>query len=305
VQRERILRAMVEVVVERGYTGASVGLVIARARVSRRTFDRMFSGLEDCFAEVIDLGLECSLELVSEAFAGEKTWQDGVGMALASLLLFFDSEPLLARVWVVESLAAGAWALERRERNVTVLRELVLAGWPAADASRPPPLAAEGVMASVLGVLHSRLVTGKHEPLIELLGPLMGVVAGPYLPAREVALEVARGEELAREIQAAKHRYGPPRTSGGLIPALLSNPNARRARRCVVFLAGHPGASNREVAAGIGVAHESQVSRLLSCLAQERLATKHSAGAGKRNAWRLTSRGEEISRALRGEETGQ
>lgn len=73
------------------------------------------------------------------------------------------------------------------------------------------------------------------------------------------------------------------------IPAVLSNPNAHRARRCVLFLGEHPQASNREIASGIGVAHASQISKLLSCLRSERLVAKHSAGAGKRNAWWLTS----------------
>jgi predicted transcriptional regulator len=83
------------------------------------------------------------------------------------------------------------------------------------------------------------------------------------------------------------------------IPEVLSNPSAHRARRCVLFLAEHPQASNREIASGIGVAHASQISKLLSCLLGERLVARHSAGAGKRNAWWLTSRGEEVTRALR------
>jgi hypothetical protein len=49
------------------------------------------------------------------------TWQDGVRSALVSLLAFLDCEPLLARVWLIESLAAGAWALERRERDLAAL----------------------------------------------------------------------------------------------------------------------------------------------------------------------------------------
>lgn len=35
---------------------------------------------------------------------------------------FLDSEPLLTRVWFVEAMAAGAWALQRRERNSALLK---------------------------------------------------------------------------------------------------------------------------------------------------------------------------------------
>ena len=151
-------------------------------------------------------------------------------------------------------------------------------------------------MASVLGIIHSHIVSGWPTPLIELLGPLMGLAAAQYLPSRAVALEIRRGEELAREIQASTGHTIRARVA---IPAVLSNPNAHRARRCVLFLGEHPQASNREIASGIGVAHASQISKLLSCLHGERLIDKHSAGAGKRNAWWLTSHGEEISRSLR------
>jgi len=65
-----------------------------------------------------------------------------------------------------------------------------------------------------------------------------------------------------------------------------------------LFLAEHPDASNREVATGIGVEHQSQISRLLTYLAQESLAVKRSEGKGKRNAWRLTESGEALARAL-------
>ena len=306
-RRDRILQAMVEVVAERGFTGTSVGLVVARARVSRRTFEREFSSLEECLGAVFDLGRERTVELVSEAFAGQETWQDGVRMALASLLVFLDSEPLLTRVWLVESLAAGSWALEHRERNLRALRDLVLSSWPPSDEWSSPPMAAEGVIASVLGIVHAHIVAGKPEPLIELLGPLMGLVAAPYLGARGVQREIERADELARAIGAGDSSWARAGAAawgmagqGAVLPAMLENPRASRARECLLFLAEHPDSSNRELAVGIGVAHESQISRLLAYLLQEGLVTKRSEGRGKRNAWRLTERGEEVAECLSG-----
>jgi DNA-binding IclR family transcriptional regulator len=79
---------------------------------------------------------------------------------------------------------------------------------------------------------------------------------------------------------------------------MLDTPSAPRARECLRFLLKHPGSSNREVAIGIDIAHQSQISRLLSLLVREGLVLKRSEGAGKRNAWLLTPRGEEIARAL-------
>lgn len=309
-QRARILQALVEVVAERGFAGTTVKLVRTRAGVSSRTFYECFEGLEDCFTAVLDLGQKRTIELVSLAFEREECWQDGVRSVLALLLAFLDSEPLLARVWLVESLAAGSWAHEHRERNLADLRELVLARWPASDSWTSPPLAAEGVMSSVLGIMHAHILQGKPELFIELLGPLMGLVTAPYLDARGVEREIERGDELAREILAGDTRWAPPSAQatgqdtglgvgqGVALPATLNNPSAHRARECLLFLAEHPDSSNREVAMGIDVAHQSQISSLLAYLFQENLVTKRSEGRGKRNAWQLTPRGEEIARAL-------
>ena len=301
LQRERILRAMVEVVAERGYADASVELLVARAGVSRRAFYGCFANREGCFGELLDLVSARALDLVACAFTRDVSWQDGVRSALVSLLAFLDCEPLLARVWLVESLAAGAWALERRERNLAALRALVLARWPTVGAWGSSPLAVEGAIASVLGVIQTHIVTGRPGPLIELLGPLTGLVVAQYLPPWLVAREVERGEQLARTSPPAQPRA---MHASVAIPGVLSNPNAHRARRCVLFLADRPHASNREIAAAIGVAHESQISKLLGCLLTEGLVAKRSEGVGKRNAWQLTARGEEISRALRAAEDG-
>jgi AcrR family transcriptional regulator len=301
LQRERILRAMMDVVAERGYAGASVELVVAEAGVSRRTFYGCFANRDECFRELLDLASARTLELVATAFTRDATWQDGVRSALVSVLAFLDAEPLLARVWLVESPAAGAWALERRVRNLAALRALVIARWPILEALGSSPLAAEGAIASVLGVIQTHILTGRPGPLIELLGPLTGLVAAQYLPPALVAREVQRGEDLARASPPVELSVVP---SSVAIPPLLSNPNAHRARRCVLFLADRPHVSNREIAAASGVAHASQISKLLAGLLAEGLLVKRSEGVGKRNAWQLTARGEEISRALRAGEGG-
>lgn len=287
---------MLEVVAERGYADASLELVVARAGVSRRTFYKCFESRDGCLEELLDRASARALDLIACAFAREAAWQDGVRLALLSVLAFLDSEPLLARVWLVDSLGAGAWALERRERKLAALRELAVASWPAADAHSPSVVSVEGAIASVLGVIHTHIVTRRPGPLTGLVGPLTGLVVAQWLAPHRVAREVELGEQLSQTNRVVRPDVLP---SNVAIPAVLDNPNAHRARRCVLFLADHPQASNREVAAAIGVAHQSQISKLLTSLRMEGLVTKRSAGVGKRNWWQLTPHGEEISVALR------
>lgn len=281
---------MVLVAAEQGYARATVGEVCARARVSRATFYAAFEGLEDCFLAVIDDGHERAQALVTQAFTAARCWQDGIRGALVSLLVFLEEEPRLARVWFVETLAAGAWALERRERHIAALTKMILAYWPLPEEARTSPFAAAAVMECVLGTLHTRLLTADRQPLLELLGPLMGVITAIYLGEHSAASEVARCERIVRRIVAEREREPwPVSTAPARLPLPLENPRAHRARGCLAYLAEHPGASNRQVASAIGINSQAQISGLLARLAREGLLHKHTGRPGLPNAWTLTS----------------
>jgi AcrR family transcriptional regulator len=302
-----VIEAMMDVVAELGFASATVKLVTARARVSRRTFYEFFTGLEDCFMTVLDEGMDRMARVMSDAFAVEDDWLDGLLGAEAAVLTYLDSEPVLARVLLVEALGAGAWALERRERNIGILRDLILEHWPILASGGPfPPLAAVGVMASVLGIMQGHLVRGDPAPLLSLLGPLMGVIVGPYLDAEGVSREIERGSELARELLARPGRPkdgagpGRRRVAGVDVPVGLLDPRAHRARLCLSYVVKHPGVSNNEVGAGIGVPYRGQVTKLLDRLAALGLLSKRAGAPGHPNAWLATPAGKEAALALAG-----
>jgi AcrR family transcriptional regulator len=291
---------MVEATAECGFAGVTVKLVTVRAGVSSRTFYEHFESLRDCFLAVLDLGLECALGLIEEPFERGDCWQDGTLGVLAATLGFLDSEPLLARVWFVETMAAGTWALQRRERNAVVLRERIIERWSAAGAVLPDPIVVAGVMASASGLVQAHLLSEEPGPLTELLGPLMGLVTAPYLDRSELEREATRAARLADSmhgcvsVRAPARVRGLARRAGGAPAARSEYPSAPRARECLLFLAEYPGSSNRELALGVGIAHQPQISRLLASLLGEGLVGKSSAGAGKRNAWHLTRRGKVV-----------
>jgi AcrR family transcriptional regulator/DNA-binding HxlR family transcriptional regulator len=308
-QRARIMRALAEVLAERGFAGATVGLVVTRARVSTRTFYQLFGGLEECLIAIMDSVLEEVVAFAAQELATAESWQDGVRSVLAALLSYFDREPELARVCIVETLAGGPVVLKHRERVIEAFRLPVIERIER-EMSPLSPLAAEGVVSSVLGIMHAHIVTDEPGTFIELLGPLMALATAPYMGAWSVEREVERGDALARAIllkgdsrwppsaPAAKQDTESHAAPNAIFFADLSDATARRARECVLFLAEHRDSSNREVGVGIDLVHQSLVSRLLTYLLQEGLVTKRSEGKGKRNAWRLTPKGEETAQAM-------
>lgn len=127
-----------------------------------------------------------------------------------------------------------------------------------------------------------------------------------------IARDDVAGSSSAAHLPAALHlpaagigeSGGVPDLAGACTPTLHGapfvpgTPDGRRGRECLVYLAGNPGASNREIGAALGIRHGSQTSKLLADLVGRGLAEKGSEGKGKPNTSRLTERGEEVARAL-------
>jgi AcrR family transcriptional regulator len=165
MQHKRILDAMVSEVGERGLRGVTIAGVSARAGVSRSTFYELFKDLDSCVLAVLRQVASRSTALMAKAFAEEDSWQDGVLAALAVLLESLDREPLLARVCLLEMLAGSPEVLEHRARELAALNPLVDVGRKQSRANgEPVELTAEASVASVAGILHTRLVTGEAPP---------------------------------------------------------------------------------------------------------------------------------------------
>jgi AcrR family transcriptional regulator len=295
IQRGRVISATVEAVEELGYARLTVAQIIRRARVSRKTFYDLFTDREDCFLAAFEQALREARLVVGESFARESAWRDAIRSALARLLSFMEDEPGLARLCVVEAPAAGARVLARRAEVLTELAKLIDLGRSVASPGREPhALAAEGVVGAVSTVLHTRLLGTSREPLGGLLGSLMSIIVLPYLG----------GGAARRELQ----RPAPSRAVAALPPARRSDPleglNMRltyRTVRVLMFIAEHPGASNRQIAAGAEVEDQGQMSKLLSRLARLDLVRNVGEGykLGMANAWQLTERGARLERAAR------
>jgi AcrR family transcriptional regulator/DNA-binding MarR family transcriptional regulator len=296
IQRRRMLAAAVEAVGEVGYARMSVAQVIGRARVSRKTFYDVFSDREDCFLTAFNQGVEQARAIATEAYEREPGWREGIRSALASLLVFMDEEPGLAKLCVVEALGASERVLEHRARVLDELATVIDRGrFVASGTNEPPDVTAEGVVGAVFAVMHARVLDGGREPLADLLGPLMSMIVLPYLGAR------AAGRELtlpALEIPTDGLVMAPARKDPleGLKMRLTY-----RTVRVLMVIAEHPGASNREIAEGSGIIDQGQISKLLTRLARLELVTNVGDGQekGASNAWHLTARGEQVERATR------
>jgi AcrR family transcriptional regulator len=291
-----MLAAAVEAVEELGYARMTVAEVIGRARVSRKTFYDVFADREDCFLAAFEQALSRVRLRAREAYEGESDWHGGMRAALTRLLSLMDQEPGLTRLCVVEALAAGEKVLERRAAIFDELARVIDEGRRAPDALDPPAVTAEGVVGAIFAVVHSRVLEGGKEPLLSLLSPLMSLIVLPYLGTEAAARELGTPTPAIPKSSPGRTRRRAADPLEGLNMRLTY-----RTVRVLMVIAGHPGASNREIAEGSGIADQGQISKLLNRLARLELVENLGEGQerGAANAWYLTARGSAVERATR------
>ena len=117
IQRSRLLAGAVGAIDEFGYGQATVAQITARSRVSRRTFYELFENREECLAALIEDVVALVEGEIATADLDGLPWRERVRGGLWAILSFFDREPALARVCVVQALRGGPQVLERRERD--------------------------------------------------------------------------------------------------------------------------------------------------------------------------------------------
>lgn len=198
-QRERILDGVMQAVSSSSYAAMRIEDVIAIAGVSRRTFYDHFANKEEAFLAAYDLIVEQLRGAVSGAYATGDTWASRIRRGLAAFLNLLALEPALAHVCIVEVLAAGPRALERRTRAMQDFHQFF----------QPPPeeqvglalsdVIAETVIGGVYEVIYSRVVANRTEELPGLLPSLLYSVLLPFAGPDVAAAEFRRAELRATE----------------------------------------------------------------------------------------------------------
>jgi hypothetical protein len=233
--------------------------------------------------------------MVTSVCAGyRRSWIELMRVGLFSLLRFCEQEPALARLCVIDAMAAGHEVLERRNALLKQVASAVDHG-RAATRREPPPLAAEGVVGAVFAVIHTRLLEDDQEPLTGLVGPLMSMIVLPYRGRKAASLELSRPvvHLPRRPPKRAPTSQDPLRGLGIRV--------TYRTVRVLAVICERPGMSNREIADGSGVIDQGQISKLLTRLARLNLIENTGEGQmnGGANAWRLTQLGVQVERATR------
>src|SRR5277367_1391509 len=178
-QRERLRTAMVELIARRGYRAVRVLDVTKLARVSRPTFYSLYADKEALFLDAYDEISGRAARAVMAAYEAEGSEGEHLKVAIRAFAELAAAEPEAMSLFVLGAFGAGAKALERRNRTLEALEELIRANRDPGSAERRVDLTVKILLGGVREVTAARLRRGRSAELPELAGQL-GAWAASY-----------------------------------------------------------------------------------------------------------------------------
>lgn len=199
-QRRRLIQAVPAAVREKGFGSLTVEDICRHAGVSRRTFYENFRDTGDCFVASYRDHAEELITVVSGVAAVGEDWRERARLALLAMLRYLAERPDLARMAVIEVLAAGPAALAERDRAIGLLRALIGEEALRAAPDPAPRLLLEVIAGAILQLIYGRVLDGETSRLEELLPTIMYMVlAAQHGPSGAAALAgMARDGSPAR-----------------------------------------------------------------------------------------------------------
>lgn len=189
-QRERLVRAVAETVAEEGYAASTIGAVVRRANVSRRTFYEHFADKDAALLAAYDAALEQLFNVVIDACEQPENWRERIRAGLDALLTFLTAEPAFARMAIVETACAGAAARERHRNMLQNLRDFFEHGRPQPEESPPPDITLRVMVGGMEQMIHDLILDDRLRDLPKLRPAMMYLLVAPFYGVAEAQREL-------------------------------------------------------------------------------------------------------------------
>jgi AcrR family transcriptional regulator len=215
-QRERLFKAMVEAVEERGYAATTISDLVTRAGVSRRSFYEHFHNKDECLLATYDTIVARLIRRLDRADDPAKEWRERMETFIRTLFEAAGDRPDAARLVCVEMGAAGPAGVRRWAKDAERLQHLIVDGFARAPgAGTIPEPVARAIVGAVRKILHSRVREARSSralkgELLRLVPDLLGWIA-LYYPS-------------PAGVPKRPHAGRPRRLMGGRAPGTLAPP---------------------------------------------------------------------------------
>jgi AcrR family transcriptional regulator len=164
-QRERLRTAMVELIARRGYRAVRILDVTKLARVSRPTFYSLYADKEALFLDAYDEISGRAARAVLDAYEAEGSAGEHLKVAIHAFADLAADEPEAMSLFVLGAFGAGAKALERRNRTLEALEQVIRTSRDPASKDRRTDLTPKILLGGVREVTAARLRRGHSGDL--------------------------------------------------------------------------------------------------------------------------------------------
>lgn len=176
-QRLLLIEAAAHAIATRGFPRTTVAHVLARARMSRRTFYEHFGDLRDALLAIYDYGASQGFSVVSTAIAATSDPLDKIKTGIDAYLAAVAANPEMARVIFLEIRAAGPDVEARRQLETGRYAALLFEAASAAHArglfSRPPDELTTFALTSAMEGVVVRYLYRREEVRLPLAAPAL------------------------------------------------------------------------------------------------------------------------------------
>jgi AcrR family transcriptional regulator len=185
-QRTRLIYAIAEVSMSKGWANTKIADIVTAARVARPVFYEHFADKEDGFLEAQEHPTQHILDRCAQAYFSADDWPERMWRCLQTLTGLIVESPAISHLRLVECYAAGPKAIRRAEeitRSFTIFLEEGYRYGP--EAGSLPRLCSQAVAGAIFEIIQRDVAEGDFAKLTTRLPQLTYIAIAPFTGARE------------------------------------------------------------------------------------------------------------------------
>jgi AcrR family transcriptional regulator len=171
-QRERLQKALIELIAVKGYPSVRIVDLAKLAHVSQPTFYSLYADKEDLFLCSYEAVARRSARAVMQAYDAEDAREQRLAAAMRSWAQLAADDPEAVSLLVLGAFGAGAKALERRTRILQKLERAIHLSRDGSGPADPADLTVKAILGGIREVTATRLREGRASELPALADEL-------------------------------------------------------------------------------------------------------------------------------------
>lgn len=172
----RLIAGVAESVRNLGYTDTSVATIIRIAGVSRETFYQIYDSKLDCYLDAFDVIAAVLADHMKEMSDSASSPLQRIDSAISIYLSVIAAEPAFARLFLIESFAAGPEAMRRRDRVQHDFAEAMIEILGLAPDDESGRFVCRLITAAVASMITNAVMEEDREAILGLHEPLMAEI---------------------------------------------------------------------------------------------------------------------------------